>query len=53
MYQELYRRYINYKKEFKVSGYCILEKIIEEPAPSYYITEQTMRGIVYKAFRKK
>lgn len=53
MYQELYRRYVIYKNEFKVSGYCILEKIIEEPAPSYYITEQTMRGIVYKTFRKK
>lgn len=53
MYKEIYRRYIEYKSEMNISGYHILEKIIEEPAPSYYVNLETMKGIVYKSIRKR
>lgn len=52
MYKEIYRRY---REQVKNSDsrykYLILEDIIEEPAPSFYIDEETFRGIVYNALR--
>ena len=33
--------------------YIILEQIIEEPAPSFYIDEDTFRGIVYRTLREQ
>lgn len=54
MYKEIYRRYINKVKDSsKRYKYLILESIIEEPAPSFYLDEETFRGIVYKTLRSQ
>lgn len=49
MYKEIYRRY---RKRVKECGerykYIILDEIIREPAPSFYLDVETFRGIVYK-----
>ena len=49
MYKEIYRRY---KQRVKECGeryrYVILDEIIREPAPSFYLDVETFRGIVYK-----
>ena len=52
MYKEIYRRYMQRAKDCtKRYKYIVLEQIIEEPAPSFYIDEDTFRGIVYKTLR--
>jgi hypothetical protein len=52
MYKEIYRRYLKRVKENGAEHkYMILEQIIQEPAPSFYLDEQTFRGIVYKTLR--
>ena len=52
MYKEIYRRYKARLKDCnKRYKYLILEQIIEEPAPSFYLDEETFRGIVYKSLR--
>ena len=52
MYKEIYRRYAQRVKDCsKRYKYVILEQIIEEPAPSFYLDEQTFRGIVYRTLR--
>ena len=52
MYKEIYHRYIKRVKDSsKRYKYVILEQIIEEPAPSFYLDEETFRGIVYKTLR--
>ncbi|MBO7193296.1 MAG: hypothetical protein J6V47_03330 [Bacteroidaceae bacterium] len=52
MYKEIYHRYIKKVKDSsKRYKYIILEQIIEEPAPSFYLDEQTFRGILYKTLR--
>ena len=54
MYKEIYRRYIKQVKDCnKRYKYLILEKIIEEPAPSFYLEEETFRGIIYKTLRNR
>lgn len=54
MYKEIYRRYVQQVKDCnKRYKYTILEKIIEEPAPSFYLEEETFRGIIYKTLRKR
>ena len=54
MYKEIYRRYIKQMKDSnKRYKYLILEKIIEEPAPSFYLEEETFRGIIYKTLRNR
>lgn len=53
MYQEIYRRFLQCKQEMKVPGYCVLKNIIEQPAPSYYVAIDTMRGIIYKSLKNK
>lgn len=54
MYKEIYNRYIQRVKDCtKRYKYLILEKIIEEPAPSFYINEETFRSIVYRTLRKR
>ena len=53
MYKEIYRRYIQRVKDNgKRYKYIVLEQIIEEPAPSFYLDTETFRGIVYKTLRK-
>ena len=52
MYKEIYRRYMQrVKDESNRYKYVILEQIIEEPAPSFYLDEDTFRGIVYRTLR--
>ena len=54
MYKEIYRRYKQQVKDCsKRYKYIILEKIIEEPAPSFYLEEETFRGIIYKTLRNR
>ena len=54
MYKEIYRRYTKQAKDCnKRYKYLILEKIIEEPAPSFYLEEETFRGIIYKTLRSR
>ena len=54
MYMEIYRRYREQVKDSDARyKYLILEDIIEEPAPSFYLDEETFRGIVYSTLRKK
>lgn len=54
MYREIYDRYLkrirNTSDHYR---YVILERIIEEPAPSFYLDEETFRGIVYKTLRER
>jgi hypothetical protein len=53
MYKEIYRRYKTRVKDANARyKYLILESIIEEPAPSFYLDEETFRGIVYKTLRE-
>ena len=52
MYKEIYHRYVQrMKDDSKRYKYMILEQIIEEPAPSFYLDEDTFRGIVYRTLR--
>lgn len=52
MYKEIYRRYVQrIKDDSRRYKYMILEQIIEEPAPSFYLDEDTFRGIVYRTLR--
>lgn len=54
MYKEIYRRYMQQVKDCsKRYKYLILERIIEEPAPSFYLDEETFRGIIYKTLRDR
>lgn len=54
MYKEIYRRYKARVKNVNARyKYVVLENIIEEPAPSFYIDEETFRGIVYKTLRER
>lgn len=54
MYKEIYKRYSKAVKDSsKRYKYVILEKIIEEPAPCFYIDPETFRGIVYRTMRQK
>ena len=54
MYKEIYNRYLKRIKETSSHyRYVILEKIIEEPAPSFYLDEETFRGIIYKTLRER
>ena len=52
MYKEIYRRYREQVKDSDARyKFLILENIIEEPAPSFSIDEETFRGIVYTTLR--
>lgn len=53
MYKELHRRYKEAKTEDLCPAYAILEKIIEEPAPSFYISPYTISKIIYKNLKRK
>lgn len=54
MYMEIYNRYCERIKECDSRyKYVILESIIEEPAPSFYLDEETFRGIVYTTLRSR
>lgn len=56
LYKELYRRYkrlCQNDSENPVIHYTALEKIIEEPAPSFYLDTETFRCLLYKALRER
>lgn len=54
MYKEIYRRYLKrYKESSEHYRFVILEHIIEEPAPSFYLDEETFKGIVYRTLRER
>ena len=56
LYKELFRRYKKYRQEDYTStviNYTLLEKIIEEPAPSFYLDTETFRCLLYKALRER
>ena len=56
MYKELFRRYKKQRQEDftnRVINYTLLEKIIEEPAPSFYLDTETFRCLLYKALRER
>lgn len=48
MYDELHRRW----KAKGVKHYAVLEEILKEPAPSFYIEPWTFRTLVYKMLRE-
>lgn len=53
MYTEIYRRYCGrIAKSTEARAFTVLEDIIEEPAPSFYLDMWTFQGIVYRAFRR-
>lgn len=56
LYKELFRRYKKCRQEDitnPVINYTLLEKIIEEPAPSFYLDSETFRCLLYKALRER
>ncbi|MBQ5664094.1 MAG: hypothetical protein IIV19_06675, partial [Bacteroidaceae bacterium] len=56
LYKELFRRYKKQRQEdftSRVINYTLLEKIIEEPAPSFYLDTETFRCLLYKALRER
>ena len=54
MYEEIFRRYkLLVGDSGKRYKYTVLENIIKEPAPSFYLDFETFRALVYKAMRKK
>ena len=52
MYNEIYRRYKERCKG-ELGHYKMLEKILEEPAPSFYLDKSTFQGIIYKTLRQR
>lgn len=52
MYKEIYARYLKRIKE-QCCNYTILESILEEPAPSFYIDEGTFKGLLYRSIRER
>lgn len=52
MYNEIHRRYQECKKNGCI-GYSVLENIINQPAPSFYMNATTFRDLVYKKLNNK
>lgn len=52
MYQEIHSRYTK-TKEAGCKGYAIIEDILSQEAPSFYLSERTFRDIVYRKLNKK
>lgn len=52
MYTEIHRRYQECKNEGCI-GYSVLETIISQPAPSFYMNSTTFRDLVYKKLNNK
>lgn len=52
MYMELHRRYQECKNNGCI-GYSVLENIINQPAPSFYMNATTFRDLVYKKLNNK
>lgn len=52
MYKEIFRRYMKQCKG-RYGRYEILESILQEPAPSFYLDANTFQGILYKTLRER
>lgn len=53
MYKEIFRRYREYADKHNIKGYGIVEDIIYEPAPSYYISVRAFRDIIYSYYKNR
>lgn len=52
MYDELYSRWLALGDESNHS-IEVFEKLIEQPAPSFYVTKKTFRKLVYEALNER
>lgn len=52
MYTEIYRRYLSVKSNGR-KRHILIEEIISQEAPSFYLDERTFRDIIYKKLNKK
>lgn len=53
MYKEIYKRYIAIKNRCPAVKYSVIEQIINEPAPSFYVSPFTIRRIVYNSLKRR
>ena len=53
MYKEIHRRFQETSSALNTRNYLILEQILMTQAPSFYVDQSTMRGIVYKSLKKR
>ncbi len=53
MYSDMYKAFLNLRKEMNIPGYGALKLLLEQEAPSYYVSLYTMRSIVYKSIKMK
>lgn len=53
MYEELYRRFVEARNKTGIKSFSLLEEIITQPAPSFYISLDAFRPLVYKAMNEK
>lgn len=53
MYKEIYKRFLELTQNSNAPGYYLLEYVLEQPAPSYYVNIGTMRAIVYKSIKSR
>lgn len=52
MYKEIYSRYLK-RIQNDCRNFTILESVLEEPAPSFYIDEGTFKGLLYRSIRER
>lgn len=52
MYLEIYNRYAVLKTS-PYKGYVVIEDILSQEAPSFYLNERTFREIVYRKLNKR
>lgn len=53
MYKELHRRFVEARNKTGVNSFSLLEDIINQPAPSFYLSLEAFRPLVYKAMNEK
>lgn len=53
MYKELHRRFVEARNKTGIKSFSLLEEIITQPAPSFYLDFETFRALVYKAMNEK
>ena len=54
MYHEIFRRFKNYRKQYPhLSKMDIIKRVCYEPAPSFYLTPQTMHVILYRVRKEE
>lgn len=53
MYEDICRAFIKERESTGLPGYLALWRVLSEAAPSYYVNPITLRGIIYRAIKKK